>query len=65
MSERYQGGLMTQEILRELKEGALDALRLFVALISAPFVIAKEFMMRPPGEPFHWPRESGHDARDG
>ena len=56
---------MTQEIFRELKEGALDALRLFVALISAPFVIAREFMMRPPGEPFHWPREGGRDARDG
>jgi len=56
---------MTQEIFRELKEGALDALRLFAALISAPFVIAREFMTRPAGEPFHWPRESGRGARDG
>ena len=39
---------MIHEILRELKEGALDALRLSAALISAPFVIAREFMTRPP-----------------
>ena len=50
---------MTQEIFRELKEGSLDALRLFAALFSAPFIIAREFITRPPGEPFHWPRDAG------
>jgi hypothetical protein len=50
---------MTPEIFRELKEGALDALRLFAALVSAPFIIAREFITRPPGEPFHWPPVAG------
>jgi len=53
---------MTEEILRDLKEGSLDALRLFAALFSAPFIIAKEFILRPPGEPFHWPRDPGRAA---
>ena len=47
---------MTGDIYRDVKEGALDALRLFRALFSAPFVIGWEFMTRPSGEPFHWPR---------
>jgi hypothetical protein len=46
---------MREEIFRELKAGALDALRLFVALFSAPFIIGRNFVMRPPGEPFRWP----------
>jgi hypothetical protein len=50
---------MREEIFRDVKEGALDAFRLFAALFSAPFVIGKEFMTRPPGESFHWPPEAG------
>jgi hypothetical protein len=48
---------MTDEILRDLKAGSLDALRLFAALFSAPFIIGREFIMRPAGEPFRWPRK--------
>ena len=43
---------MTREILRDFSEGALDALRLYAALIVAPFMIVKEFASRAPGEPF-------------
>jgi len=43
---------MKPEILRDLSDGAMDALRLYAALIVAPFVILKEFVSRPPGEPF-------------
>jgi hypothetical protein len=50
---------MTEEIYENFKEGFLDALRLFAALFSAPFVIGREFMMRPPGEPFRWPPDVG------
>jgi hypothetical protein len=50
-----KGWFMHREILRELKGGALDALRLYAALMSAPFLIAKAFVMRPPGAPFKWP----------
>jgi len=51
---------MTEEAFQDVKQGFLDALRLFAALFSAPFVIGKEFMTRPPGEPFRWPPHSGH-----
>lgn len=50
---------MREEILREFKAGASDALRLFAALFSAPFVIGWDFVTRPPGEPFRWPRNGG------
>lgn len=50
---------MKDEILRDLQEGSLDALRLFAALFSAPYIIAREFILRPPGEPFRWPRDAG------
>jgi hypothetical protein len=53
---------MRSEIFRDLKEGALDALRLFAALFSAPFIIGRDFVMRPPGEPFRWPREVGRST---
>ena len=53
---------MKEEVLRELKAGALDALRLFAALFSAPFIIGRDFIMRPPGEPFRWPREERGSA---
>jgi len=46
---------MRDEIIREFKAGAMDALRLFVALFSAPFIIGRNFVMRSPGEPFRWP----------
>jgi len=50
---------MNREILQAIEDGALNALRLYAALISAPFSISKAFVMRPPGEPFRWPPDSG------
>jgi hypothetical protein len=44
---------MNREILQALEDGAMDALRLCAALISAPFSISKACVMRAPGEPFH------------
>lgn len=49
---------MTEEAFQDVKQGFFDALRLFAALFSAPFVIGKEFMTRPPGEPFYWPPDT-------
>jgi hypothetical protein len=49
---------MSEEVFENVKEGFMDALRLFAALFSAPFVIGKEFMTRPPGEPFYWPPDA-------
>lgn len=46
---------MNREILQAIEDGAMNALRLYAALISAPFVISKAFVSRPPGEPFRWP----------
>ena len=48
---------MNREVLQAIEDGALDALRLYAALISAPFSITKAFVMRPPGEPFRWTPE--------
>lgn len=45
---------MNREVLQALEDGAVNALRLYVALISAPFCITKAFVMRAPGEPFRW-----------
>jgi hypothetical protein len=45
---------MTREMLQAMKDGAMDALWLYAALISAPFFIAKAFVARPSGEPFRW-----------
>jgi len=45
---------MTRDMLQAVKDGAMDALLLYAALISAPFFIAKAFLTRPPGVPFNW-----------
>ena len=45
---------MKCDILEALEDGAVNALRLYAALLSAPFSITKAFVMRAPGEPFHW-----------
>ena len=50
---------MNRDILQALQQGAMDALRLYAALISAPFSISKAFVMRPSGEPFRWPPDNG------
>jgi hypothetical protein len=47
---------MTRDIFRDLAEGAVDALRLYAALITAPFSVAKAFAMRTPGAPLEWAR---------
>jgi hypothetical protein len=54
---------MKEEILEVLKGSTLDTLRLFAALFSAPFVIGKEFITRPMGEPFHWPPQERRTSR--
>jgi hypothetical protein len=51
---------MTREILDELAEGARDALQLYAAIITAPFAVAKAFVMRTPGTPFERTRSGGH-----
>jgi hypothetical protein len=55
---------MNREILQAMQEGAMNALRLYAALILAPFHISKAFVMRPPGEPFRWPPDSGRAPPD-
>ncbi len=55
---------MNREILQVIEDGAMNAHRLYAALISAPFSISKAFVMRAPGEPFRCPRESGRPISD-
>ena len=43
---------MRKAVFGALAEGAIDALRLYAALIVVPFTMAKEFIFRAPGEPF-------------
>jgi hypothetical protein len=45
---------MNEEAIRAIKMGAMDALRLYFALLTAPYHIAKAFVTRPSGEPFLW-----------
>jgi hypothetical protein len=45
---------MIREIYRALAEGAMDALRLHIALVRAPFDVAKAFVMCPPGTRFEY-----------
>jgi hypothetical protein len=54
---------MNREILKAIEDGALDALRLYAALILAPFSITKAFVMRAPGEPFQWAPGRGGSSR--
>lgn len=49
---------MNQEIIRAIELGAMNAFRLYVALLTAPYHISKAFVMRPMGEPFRWTWES-------
>ena len=45
---------MNQEVVRAIEMGAMDAFRLYLALLTAPYHISKAFMTRPSGEPFLW-----------
>lgn len=45
---------MNPEIIRAIQTGAMDALRLYLALLTAPYHIGKAFMARPSDEPFYW-----------
>jgi hypothetical protein len=45
---------MNPEVIRALQVGAMDALRLYLALLTAPYHIGKAFVTRPSDEPFHW-----------
>jgi hypothetical protein len=38
--------------------GAMDALRFYLALLTAPYHIGKAFVTRPFDEPFHWTWEN-------
>jgi hypothetical protein len=49
---------MNQEIIRVIEMAAMDALRLYLALLTAPYHIGKAFIMRPSGEPFLWTWEN-------
>ena len=49
---------MNPEIIRAIELGAMNALRLYVALLTAPYHISKAFVSRPMGEPFHWTWEN-------
>ena len=46
---------MSREILQVIEDAVMNVLRLYAALILAPFSIGKAFVMRAPGEPFRWP----------
>ena len=50
---------MNREILQVIEDAVIDVLRLYAALILAPFSIGRAFVMRAPGEPFRWPPDSG------
>jgi len=49
---------MNQENIRAIELGAMNALRLYLALLTAPYHIAKAFVTLPMGEPFLWTWES-------
>jgi hypothetical protein len=51
---------MNREVIQAIEDGAMNALRLYAALFTAPFYISKAFVMRPPGEPFRWRWDNGH-----
>jgi hypothetical protein len=52
---------MTREIFRPLAEGAIDALLLYIAVITAPFSAAKAFVLRAPRVPLE-PTRNGERA---
>jgi hypothetical protein len=56
---------MNQENIRAIEMGAMDALRLYFALLTAPYHIAKAFVTRPSGEPFHWTWDNRVQPRSG
>jgi hypothetical protein len=45
---------MNREVIQAIENGAMNALRLYAALLTAPYYISKAFVMRPAGEPFRW-----------
>ena len=49
---------MNPEIIRVIEMGAMDALRLYLALLTAPYHIGKAFVTRPFDQPFHWTWEN-------
>jgi len=49
---------MNPEIIRAIEMGAMDGLRLYLALLTAPYHIAKAFVTRPSGAPFLWTWEN-------
>jgi hypothetical protein len=56
---------MNPEIIRAIEFGAMNALRLYLALLTAPYHISKAFVTRPMGEPFHWTWENRLQACPG
>ena len=49
---------MSPQIIRVIEMAAMDTLRLYFALLTAPYHIGKAFVMRPSGEPFLWTWEN-------
>lgn len=45
---------MNPEVIRAIEMGAMDALRLYLAMLTAPYHIGKAFVTRPSDQPFHW-----------
>ena len=55
---------MNREVIQAIENGAMSALRLYTALLTAPYYISKAFVMRPAGEPFRWKWEdAGQPSR--
>ena len=53
---------MNREVIQAIENGAMSALRLYAALLTAPYYISKAFVTRPAGEPFRWRWESAEQA---
>jgi hypothetical protein len=53
---------MNREVIQAIENGAMNALRLYAALLTAPYYISKAFVMRPAGEPFRWKWEGAGQA---
>jgi hypothetical protein len=55
---------MTREILRDLEAGAMDALRLYAAIVRAPFFVAKALLGRKSGAPTDRTRSGNRASSD-
>ena len=56
---------MTREILRDLEAGAMDALRLYAAIVRVPFFVAKALLGRKSAVPADRTRDGDRASSDG